>query len=374
MRVDWGDAVQGYPHVHRGSVQFQSQHEPLRIILKFPQKPDRWARLCNDWAGCRFLLSIPGGDKLGPHSFGGDSQLRFTLSQEVQGTTFTDILMTPSEPRNNGPQSIAWASLVKFGQTLGRLHSATHGRQSDYARIRRSIGPAEEHVNFDLSGRVRAQMDTILTFCRDWKVDVHDRLLAEISDVIRVIGDVEESRSWLTYTHLDLNPNNLIRTPEGNVRIIDFDSAAYRHALLDGVWCRMCFPTHWPTYALPPALLAGVETAYRLELSHAFLGAAVDDDNCFQAAVTDACAFWTLIRLSWVAEVAFEASPKPERVSHLRRQLIVALDRLVGTAEESGLRPGLRTMAEAMLAFIQDRWGDKASDLIHPFPALKSVQ
>jgi hypothetical protein len=363
-RIDWEESVIGYPRINRGSAQTFSQSVPLRIILKFPQKPERWPRLCNDWAGSRFLQSVPGTDLIGPRCFGGDSNLHFTLSQEVKGITFTDMLAVSVEGGDDEASGTAWAGLVEFGRTLGRLHASTYGFQSDYERIRKATGPVEEHVNFELPGRLRATLGAIMALCRDWEVDVDDRLVDEINVVIQAI---EDARFYLTYTHIDLNPNNLLRAPQGNVRIIDFDSGAYRHALLDGVWCRLCFPGHWPACFLPDELLADFETAYRQELSPAF-GNAVDDDARFDRAVTDACAFWALIRIGWVAEATFETDPKPERIAYLRRQATVVLDRFVRTVNETEERLELGRMAETMLTFARNRWGDSPSALIQPFP------
>lgn len=365
VQIKWGESVIGYPHVHRGKGYLPSQGEALPVILKFPQKPDRWLRLCNDWAGCRFLNLIPDARDLCPHLFGGDSELRFTLYQEVEGITFTDMLtITQGGTDTTGSREMVRASFGEFGRTLGQLHSVTHGRQTDYEQIRKSTGPMEEHVNFDLPGRVRATHNAILGLLHNWYVSVSDPLIEEIDSVIRAI---EDAQPYLAYTHIDLNPNNLLITPSGSVRIIDFDSGSYRHVLLDGVWCRMGFPGHAPAYALSPELLAHFENTYRLELSPAF-GSAVEDDDRFSTAVTDACAFWTLIRLGWLAEATFEANPNQERITHLRRQLIVVLDRFACTVRETGKRPELGRIAETMLAFAQNEWGNKALDLVHSLP------
>lgn len=350
--IAWGESVHGYPHVYRGEAHFASRHEPMRIILKFPQKPHRWARLCNDWAGCQFLQSIPGTRSIGPHSFGGDSALRFTISQEVDGQTLAEI---------------ASISLSDFAQTLGRMHAGTIGLQQEYLRLRKSIGPAEEHSNFDLPGRVRSTRNLILSQCRSWETEVSDRLIDEIDAILQAI---EDAGPYLVYTHIDLNPGNLILMPGNTVRIIDFDSGAFRHALLDGVWPRMAFPGHWPALILPPNGVLLFESAYRRELSRT-LGAAVDEDDRFYSALTDACAFWTLIRLSWVAEAIFDAIPNIERTTHLRHQAIVALDRFVSTVQETGLRPELGRMAEALLAFAGKQWDDRASEWLVPMPVFE---
>ncbi len=68
--------------------------------------------------------------------------------------------------------------------------------------------------------------------------------------------------------------------------------ARYTHALLEGVYCRMPFPTCWCVYRLPETLIQRMEARYRAELSQGCPAAA--NEALFYRGVVEACMTWAL--------------------------------------------------------------------------------
>src|SRR5258708_19389484 len=94
---------------------------------------------------------------------------------------------------------------------------------------------------------------------------------------------------FLTFVQSDAAPDNCLWHGE-HLRLIDFEGARYTHALLEGVYCRMPFPTCWCVYRMPEAIMQRAEAAYRAELAQACPAAA--DHTLFSPRVTLPSTYW----------------------------------------------------------------------------------
>lgn len=105
-----------------------------------------------------------------------------------------------------------------------------------------------------------------------------------------------EPGPFLAYIHGDPCPNNN-RLIDGRVVLLDFAAGRLGHALLDGVYGRIPFPTCWLARRLPAHLPQLMQDSYRSELVRGC--PAARDDATFTAATAAACACWLIETTIW---------------------------------------------------------------------------
>ena len=93
--------------------------------------------------------------------------------------------------------------------------------------------------------------------------------------------------SFLVYTHGDPIPMNAL--PVGDDRkLFDFEFGEFRHALRDGIYGRVCFPTWYHINRVPNDVVEKMEMAYRAELVKGCPQAA-DDTLFFSISCRSVC-------------------------------------------------------------------------------------
>jgi hypothetical protein len=74
------------------------------------------------------------------------------------------------------------------------------------------------------------------------------------------------------------------------LRLIDFEFGRLGHALMDGTYGRMIFPSCWCANRLPSRLVSKMEAVYRTELVKGCPEA--QEDRIFERALVSVCGFW----------------------------------------------------------------------------------
>ena len=245
-------------------------------------------RLFNDWAGLAFLRDLGGTPVLTPRFYGGDrARGRIVLEDLGEGARIDHLLL-------GGDPTAAAGGLRALATSLGHLHARTTGQQDRYLRVRRALGPPISTI-FHYSDRLPptlAQATTLLDVAPAPGTD---------QDLAAVVAALRDPGPFLAYTHGDPCPDNWLVTPDG-VRLLDFEIGAYRHALVEGVYGRVHFPTCWCVNRLPPAIVEAMEAAYRAALVPGCPAAA--DDRLFAQAVVEACTYWALNTLGINSDLA----------------------------------------------------------------------
>ncbi len=109
--------------------------------------------------------------------------------------------------------------------------------------------------------------------------------VAGIEDELKQLTSVMENPGpFLAYTHGDPCPDNILTGTSG--KLFDFEFGAYRHALIEGVYAHMPFPTCWCVSRLPAHVVHRMETSYRMELAREC--PAAHNDRLFAQAVAAA--------------------------------------------------------------------------------------
>ncbi|EFH83846.1 hypothetical protein [Ktedonobacter racemifer] len=261
-------------------------------------------QLFNDWASLQFLGQVDASEPFAPAFYGGDAQVGLYVMEDLKAGTRLDHLLLGSDAE------AAEAGLMAYARLHGRLHALTAGREAEYLRIREQLGPAESSNSY---------------YNYEWLSSALYEI-AELLDVPVAPGAEEELQSlrdfllapgsFNVFVQSDAAPDNFL-FDGANWCLLDFEGARYTHALLEGVYCRMPFPTCWCVYHMPEPLIQRMEAVYRAELAKGCPEAA--DDALFYPALVGACVAWAL---------SFHAMMRPlEKMLEQDRLLIALTDR-----------------------------------------------
>jgi Phosphotransferase enzyme family len=244
-----------------------------------PDLPDGPAwRLFNEWAGLRFLTETSCDAPPTPRFYAGDRDRGLIALEDLGVSRRLDEALLGADP------AYAAASLIAFAATLGRMHALTMGKQAEFERIRGGLGPRKSKTGHDGGAR----LTTLL------------RNMCQLAGVEPALGIDEELRAvahnlaepgpFLAYLHHDPCPDNCLIHDDG-LKLIDFEFGGYGHALQDGIYGRIHFPTCWCVNRLPEHVPLKMEEAYRSELINGCPEAPeLADDERFYRAVVEACA------------------------------------------------------------------------------------
>jgi hypothetical protein len=161
------------------------------------------------------------------------------------------------------------------------------------------------------------------------------------------------------YLHGDPCPDNVVYTG-AQLRLIDFEFGGFGHALCDGTYGRMLFPTCWCANRLPETVVAQMETVYRTALVPGCSAAA--DDRLFEDALVDACGYWVLRTLVRHLPQALDED-RPWGMATIRPRLVARLEAFITTAEAYHRLPAMRGTAHRVLEALRRRW-----PATHPLP------
>lgn len=327
---------------------------PESVIVKhtnsetFAYEPGNEAawRLFNDWASLQFLGQVDASEPFVPAFYGGDPQVGLYVMEDLKAGTRLDHLLLGSDAE------AAEAGLMAYARLHGRLHALTAGHEADYLRIRERLGPAVSSNSY---------------YSYEWLATA----LYEIADLLDVPvapgtdEELQDLRATLltpgpfsAFVQSDAAPDNFL-FDGANWRLLDFEGARYTHALLEGAYCRMPFPTCWCVYRMPEPLIARIEAVYRAELAKGCPAAA--DDALFYTGLVGACVTWAL---------SFHTMMRPlEKMLEQDRLLIALTDRqrfllyLNSAAQASASFAHLQAVGDTLRACAQEltqRWPEAA--------------
>jgi hypothetical protein len=246
------------------------------------------------------------------------------------------------QPLLHGTAEEAEVALLSYATALGRLHADTLG----------CLGP--HHAAYEsIFGAPRAQRPP------GWRVEAEAEIVAAslghpppASELALLSSRLREPGPWLSLVHGDPCPDNALLA-DGRVRLIDYEWARPGHALLDGIYWRMGFPTCWCAGRAPPDVAARVDAVYRRELGHALPlardAAAFATEQAYMAAV------WLFTGLSWRLGEALE-DDKKWGIWSIRGRLLWYLEHVIATTSAVDVLPGLGDSARAWRADLRSRW------------------
>jgi hypothetical protein len=118
---------------------------------------------------------------------------------------------------------------------------------------------------------------------------------------------------------------------------------------------------------LPEDLVLRLEAAYREQLAQNC--PAAQDDQLFEQALVDACAFRLFIIMTWLFSGAL-AQDDHWGISTIRPRLLTRLEIFITTSEQFNYRPVLRSTANRLLDHLRTRWPE--TEPLPFYPAFRS--
>lgn len=349
--------------VYRYAVRSGSPDLPMSVIVKqaVAVGSESYAidathgpawRLFNEWAGLQFLTELAGPGSPAPRYYAGSREAGLIVLEDLGAVRRLDQLLLGDN------RQAAVDGLMAYISALGRMHAMTIGRRDAFDRLRNSLGPRQaEPEPGQLVGVIER---TLRDFAEGAGVALQPGIEADLEVLERFMG---KDGPFMAYSHNDPCPDNcLIKGDE--VRLVDFEVGSYRHALLDGVYGRILFPTCWCVNQLPPRVCDQMEEVYRRELSRGCPEAM--DDRLFKRAVVEACAWRLLTTLS----PGFLTKDQMWGISTLRQRVMVRLDRFAEVSATTGHLQALGATARNLAASLRELWPAEADEM-PLFPAFR---
>lgn len=183
----------------------------------------------------------------------------------------------------------------------------------------------------------------------------------ELPQPVNVEGDVDAmlrtlapSDPYLAMTNGDPCPANS-RFTGGEMRFLDFEEAAFRHALIDVAMVYFPFPT-CPCWSLvPDEALETTLDAWWAAFAQHHLG--IMDDAEFFHGIAAACLAWVFPRLGPLSRLDGADERQPVGFSK-RAQRLATIDAAVRVARRADALPPLTEWLAALSGALRERWSD----------------
>ena len=184
------------------------------------------------------------------------------------------------------------------------------------------------------------------------------------SDFKALEGFLNPDSPFMAYSHHDPCPDNCLLVGQA-MKLLDFEFGCFRHALLDGVYGRIHFPTCWCVNRLPAGVYNQMEQVYRRELVQGCPEAR--DDELFNQVLVEACA-WQMLRSLSIG--VLEEDGQWGIATH-RQRVLLRLDRLAEITGEVGHLEVLGSTTEDLAVALRQQWA-KELDEMPLYPAFRA--
>jgi hypothetical protein len=318
---------------------------------------DAWdvQRFFRDWAGAHFLGTLQDSAPHSPRCYGGDREAGFILLEDLGAHT------SLVEPLLHWEETDAVQALLGYAARLGALHTDTIGQEAAFTRLWQTLTPQAVSVTEDVK-RFAAQILLLQQHVERLGARVEPAFGEEVATILIAL---HTPGPFWAYIHGDPCPDNVVYTG-AEVRLIDFECGRFGHALCDGTYGRMLFPTCWCANRLPETIVAQMETVYRAALVPGCPAAA--DDRLFADALVDACGYWMLRTLVQHLPQALDEDGH-WGIAPIRSRLVSRLEAFMTTAEAYHRRPAMRGTAHRVLEVLRRRW--PATSPLPLYPAFR---
>lgn len=344
----------GRSYIYRCTLLDAPADAPERVIIKamrvwehLKHEEETRSLIYNDWAGLQFLSDITPEPGFTPRFYAGDTNSALMVMEDL-GTHpgMHDLLL-------GDDSHVAADALIRYSTMLGRIHAISIGKHERYEHLRTGLGTSIHYDHWDDQNLLAVLKELDIA-----PVSGLEQELAQLDAIIREPGP------FLAYTHGDPCPDNVLVTQE--IRLCDFEFGAYRHALVEGVYGRIHFPTCWCVNRLPAAIIQQMEQAYRAELIQGYPEA--KDDKLFAQAVTIGCLYWTVGDCSKRLERMMQEDWQPNGRASGRQRLLARFAIAAQTTAEYSYMEAIGETLTALAAKLQALWPPEAQHMEY-YPA-----
>lgn len=247
----------------------------------------------------------------------------------------------------NEDAATASSDLIRFAALMGELHGRTFQRPHQFNAIREQLDipplPDTDYGRF---------FQRPIMSLENLGVVLHSAALADVQQVVEVLGNPGE---FDAFTHGDFVFHNCFRW-QGHLYLVDFENARFRHALWEGAYFRMLFPSMAlnDVYRIPETVWRKAENKYREVFSH--YCPAAPDDNRYGPALTAACAGWALNSCSGQLSLETALTSDAPWVDYLRQRILARFDLFVDTTREFNSLLALGESFVSITADLRSKW------------------
>jgi Ser/Thr protein kinase RdoA (MazF antagonist) len=315
-------------------VRAQTRGGPVStVILK--HFPDDLVCGLDDWAGAEFLTRQ--GLDVGPRFLAGDVAARlFVLEDLGPGRSLEDAL------RGDDARA-ATGGLIATARLTGQLHARTLGLKSEYDLVRQALPPRPQRVRVENARYLLENEGRLLRWLAAVDAEAAPGTHEDLETVARTLAD---PGPFLTFTHGDMAPGNVLFTPNGP-RLLDFEYAGMRHAMYDALMWLVTVP-------LPDELVSRADITHRITLSSQCEAAQVDSQWA-RARATLALAR-TVNLFQWLPPRVLEEDREWAPGLSERAALLHHLARCHALLAPVDGFPGLARTLESLESRLRERW------------------
>jgi hypothetical protein len=303
--------------------------------------------LAREWVAAAYIAARAPGRGHGAALLAGDVGCGLLVFEDL-GTDLSSLV----DPLLKGTAEEAERALSLYAAALGRLHADTADCLASYHDTFQSIfgaGRPRRH-----SGRrVEEEADVVA-----------DRLggAPPASELELLSARLRDPGPWQCLVHGDPCPDNALIVDD-SMRLIDFEHAHPSHALLDGVYWQIGFPTCWCAGHIPPDVASRIAVVYRAEIARAMPLAR--DDDAYRAEVAYVAAIWLFTCLSWRLEEALKEDTT-WGIWSIRGRLLWYLQAVIDMTASADVLPGINGAARGWLSELQRRWPESLPLGLYP--------
>jgi hypothetical protein len=302
-------------------------------------------RLFNEWAGLQFLSEVCSEPLPSPRFYGGSRDAGFIVMEDFGAETRLDHALLGTDA------AAAEKTMIALSETVGRMHAQTIGKQARYNEIRAALGPTPKIAAFrEINSR---HIDLLRQTFKAIGVKPRRGFYKEVETVRKTLA---ASEPFTAYIHSDPCPDNC-HWVGSDLRLLDFEGGRYGHALRDGVYPRIHFPTCWCVNRIPEEIARKAEAAYRAALAQGCPEAM--NDEIFYPTVVSLCAYW-VFRGFGNQMIRWGLLEKDEKwgISTVRQRNLVRFKLLAESAEAFGYLQAIGATARDVLAKLRMLWPD----------------
>ena len=328
---------------------------PASVIVKWLRSdPNGFgvdpAQLLTERAALEFLDNVAPG--LAPSLVAVDAGTGLLVLEDLQPrTSLYDLLDGPASPD-------ATVGLRAFARALGHLAATTVGRDGEYYARRLELGPVDPRrdrlADLGVEGGVGDRWRDTVAIAEAWGLPVSSAAAAEMAAAIQ---ELAEPGPFLAFSNGDPGENNFLVTGDDG-RIIDFEAAGFRHALLDAAALHVGHP-RWIVF--PDAGRSGLEAVHRAALSEGTPEAT--DDSLFGYGLS-AAVLASAIRAGSRRLTKLDRRPPGDPS---RPQMVTILEYAAATARRYRQFMQLAGWCASLGELLRQRWPD-ADRILHELP------